>query len=147
LNCHRPQAPVEEMGIMLLKRMAVVAALVLTLTLAGSTAEAGGKKKKKQRPVKGVVTAVVTKENGERTVTVKVTPRKKAATPDSKEAEKTFTISKDAKVVKATDKKGKGETKDATFGDVAKGGRVIVATNKAGAVEKVTLLPKGKKKA
>jgi hypothetical protein len=131
---------------MLLKRTAVVAALVLSLSLAGSTAEAGGKKKKKLRPVKGVVTAVVTKDNGERTVTVKVTPSKKAAAPDAKAAEKTFTIGKDAKIVKATDKKGKGETKDATFADVAKNGRVIVVTNKAGAVEKVTLLSKGKKK-
>ncbi len=131
---------------MLLKRTAVVAALVLSLSLAGSTAEAGGKKKKNHRPVKGVVTAVVTKENGERTVTVKVTPSKKAAATDGKATEKTFTLGKDVKIVKATGKKGKGETKDATFADVAKKGRVIVVTNKAGTVEKVTLLSKGKKK-
>src|SRR5437762_2953584 len=105
--------------------LAIVTALALALTLAATKAEAG-KGKKKKHPVGGVVTAVVTKENGEGTINVKVAPKKKTASTSSEPTEKKFSITKDTKFEKLTGKKKSGETKPATAKDVSKTARVEI---------------------
>ena len=127
--------------------IALVTAIAVALTLAASTAEAGKGKKKKKKPVGGVVTAVVSKENGEGTLSVKVGARKKKAGPPSTESsEKKFSLTKETKFERLTGKKKSGETKPATVKDVTKSARVSIVADKGDVVEKVTIMA-GKKKA
>ena len=129
---------------MKMRCMAVLAALALTLTLAASTAEAA-KGKKKKKPVGGVVTEVVTKEDGQATISLKVMAKKKAASTPSEPSEKKFSITKDTKFEKMVGKKKVGESKPATAKEVTKATRVLVVAGKGDVAEKVTILA-GKKK-
>jgi hypothetical protein len=124
--------------------VAVLTALALTLTLAASNAEAG--KGKKKKPVGGVVTEVVTKEDGQGTISLKVMAKKKAATTPSDQPEKKFSITKDTKFETMVGKKKGGEIKPATAKDVSKKARILVVAGKDGVAEKVTIMA-GKKKA
>lgn len=125
--------------------LAMLTALAVALTLAASNAEGGKGKKQKKKPVGGVVTEVVTKENGQGTISIKVMAKKQAASAPSDQPEKKFSITKDTKFEKMVGKKKDGETKPATAKDVSKATRVLVVVGKGDVAEKVTIMA-GKKK-
>jgi len=135
----------------ILLRSFVACGLVVSLLLPVSTAEAAKKKKKTGRPINGTVTSVEASASDKNTGTLAVKVhqhKKKGAAAPAEEAAKSFTFTKDTKVVKIVGKKKDRTEEQASMADVKSGSRIMVQADTNGKAEKVMVLAgkKGKKK-
>ena len=126
---------------MSLARVLSVVFLGLTAFLLSADAEATQRQQAK-RPVRGIITAVANKENGNATITVKVQAGKKDAATEG--TEKKFTINKDTKIVKVKGKQDQGEPQTAAVSDLRKNSRILIVA-RGDTAQKVTIVAKGKK--
>jgi len=129
---------------MILSRLLLGLGLSLGLLVSAASAEAA--KPKKGKGVLGSVTAVKVSDNDKDagTITVKTIARKKKGAAAPAGEDKTFTVSKDTKVVKVTGKKQDRKEEAAALADIKEGVRVLVQADKGGNVQKIALAP-GKK--